>query len=131
MRIATIIYLVLLGAMTLLLGVGYLMKPVDMTAPMGFGTLAPAALTDLRATYGGLQIGLGLFLFYCIKPARAKFGLLLAVFFLSCVMLSRLYGLMVDGDITPTLKSATIMELVMAAVALILWFRTPAPASAT
>ena len=56
------IYLRLMGAMSLFFGLVYLLAPESMTAPTGFGALSPGALTDVRATYGGFQLGSGAFL---------------------------------------------------------------------
>src|SRR5687768_1524925 len=65
MRVAKI-YLIFMAVMSIVFGVIYLFNPSAMMAPMGFGTLAPSALTDARATYGGLQIGMGVFLLLCL-----------------------------------------------------------------
>ena len=123
------IYLIIMGIMSVLFGVIYLINPLSMTAPMGFGDLAPSALTDVRATYGGFQIGTGLFMFYCLKPARIKMGLLLVLLSAAAITLSRLYGFVVDGDITPVLKGTIAFEITLTVISLIFWLRTPEPAA--
>lgn len=125
MRIAQI-YLVLMGAMSLVFGVVYLFWPAMMTDPMGFGALAPAAVTDVRATYGGFQIGMGAFLLWCLNPARVRAGLLLVLLTIGAVAICRAVGLAIDGEVTANLQGVLVFELVLAVVTLVLWLRTKA-----
>jgi hypothetical protein len=119
------IYLVLMGVSTVLFGLGYLFAPMQMLAPMGFTELKPSALTDIRATYGGLQIGVGLFLLYCLPPARMRTGLVFSVLSIAAVALSRVTGLALDRDITQTLQYTAGLEIGLAVVALVLLLRLP------
>lgn len=119
------IYLVLMGVSTFLFGVGYLFAPVKMLEPMGFAALQASALTDIRATYGGLQIGCGLFLLYCLAPARLRMGLAFSVLSIAAVAGSRLIGLAIDRDVTQTLQITAGLEVALAIVALILLVRMP------
>jgi hypothetical protein len=96
-----------------------------MTAPMGFGPLAPSALTDVRATYGGFQIGTGLFMLCCLRPDRLRVGMLLALLSVGAVTASRAMGLAIDGALTDTSIGTLALEIVLTAVALFIFLRTP------
>ena len=53
----------LVATMLMLIGLAYLLIPIDVLSLAGQFTLDGDALIDVRATYGGFQVGLGLFLF--------------------------------------------------------------------
>lgn len=129
MRIAQI-YLILMVAMSLIFGVIYLVAPGSMIEPMGFGTLAPSALTDVRATYGGFQIGMGLFLLWCLAPARVRTGLLMTLLSVGAVASCRGIGLIIDGAVTSVLKGTIIFEATLTVITLVLFLRAPAAAPA-
>jgi hypothetical protein len=129
MRIAQI-FLVLMAAMSLVFGVIYLVAPDSMIEPMGFGVLAPSALTDVRATYGGFQIGMGLFLLWCLVPARVRTGLLLSLLSVGAVAICRGIGLVIDHSLTSVLQGTIIFETALTIIALILFLRAPAAIAA-
>jgi hypothetical protein len=120
------IYLVLMAAMSIVFGVIYLVKPELMTDPMGFGQLAPTALTDVRATYGGFQLGMGIFLLWCLEASRIRTGLLLTLLTIAGVAGCRALGLFViDRDISPVLHSTIILETTLTVISLVLFLRAP------
>lgn len=119
------IYLILMAVMSVVFGVIYLVAPLTMTNPMGFGELKPSALTDVRATYGGFQIGTGLFMFCCLRPERVKVGMLLALLSVAAIAISRLIGFALDGDVIPVLQGTVIFEIVLTVISLIIYLRTP------
>jgi hypothetical protein len=113
-------YLLIVGIGTLLIGVLYVVAPSIFTDPMGFGSLAPEALTDMRATYGGLQIAIGGFLIWTARDVgRQRDGLLLVGLVLSAVAAARALGLVVDGQTTGLLVGVLIFEVLLAAFS---WF---------
>ena len=66
-----------LAAFVLLAGVGCLLVPAAFAEQAGFAT-GPSALTEIRAFYGGLQVGIGVFLVWCMRlQDRIATGLLL------------------------------------------------------
>lgn len=126
------IYLWLLAAMSLIFGVIYFISPTSMTDPSGFGPLAPAAVTDVRATYGGFQLGSGLFLLWsAAQPQRVRTALLLVVLTFAAVAICRGIGMLIDGSATSFLVNALIFEVVLTGVSLFVLARisaeTPAP----
>jgi ABC-type thiamin/hydroxymethylpyrimidine transport system permease subunit len=119
------IYLILMAIMSVVFGVIYLFWPLSMTDPMGFGPLAPSALTDVRATYGGFQIGTGLFMLFCLRPDRLRLGMLLALLSVGAIAGSRAIGLVIDGAFTDVLKGTITFEITLFVISLILFLRTP------
>ncbi len=92
-------YLRILGALTVALGFVYLVAPLAMTDPTGFGVIGAGGLTDVRATYGGFQIGVGAFtLWAAADPTRVRAALTLTAMTIASIGLSRLTGLMLDDS---------------------------------
>jgi hypothetical protein len=114
-------YLRILGAMTLFFGLIYLLSPRSMTDPTGFGPLGPSATTDVRATYGGLQIGLGLFLLWAAaQEARVRVALVLQVLTIGAVAASRAFGILLDGEASGLLVAALLFEILLTLVSVAL-----------
>ena len=104
-----------LGLMLLLFGIGYLVSPVSMLALTGASASAPAEITDVRATYGGFQIGVGAFLIWsALAPPRLSSGLFSLGLAAGSVGLCRLAGVIVDGD---CVNFETITERMIVATA--------------
>lgn len=120
------IYLILMGLMSVVFGVMYLVSPATFTDPMGFGILAPSALTDIRATYGGFQIGMGLFMFWCcMGTGRLYTGMFFALISVAAIAASRAIGLLIDGDYLQVLVFTLGFEVVLTVISLVLFLRTP------
>lgn len=80
-------------------GVWMLIAPQAVLAMIGISLQGPAALTEIRAFYGGLEIGLGLALcFGLLVPGWQRPGLALAALCYGTVALSRGLGMLVDGS---------------------------------
>ena len=56
----------IVAAILALAGASYLVSPTAMTASAGISADA-SGLTDIRATYGGFQIGIAIFLAWCAR----------------------------------------------------------------
>ena len=112
-------YLCFVGVMGLVFGIWYLVAPTALTDPTGFGALGPNALTDVRATYGGFQIGSGLFLLWsALDPARVRAALLLQALSIGAIGSCRLVGFAIDGSPNSFLLSAIVTEITFTALAL-------------
>jgi hypothetical protein len=86
------------GPLAILSGVACAVATGPLLGMAGI-TATPAGLTDLRAIYGGLQIGLGVFLLWCRSdPARTTAGLLALGLPIACVGALRVIGLLIDGE---------------------------------
>jgi hypothetical protein len=124
-------YLLIFGLGVAVLGVIYAVAPSILTDPSGFGDLAPEALTDLRATYGGLQIGFGLFLVWtAIEQSRHRVGLVLLGITLPLIAITRAFGLVVDGKATGGLVAALMFETLASAATWFILSKGSEPSSA-
>ncbi len=93
-------YLRIAGGLTVLFGLVYLFAPESMTGPAGFGALDSGGRTDVRATYGGFQLGLGAFLLWAAaEERRVASALVLMALSIGAVGLSRAIGLLLDSSL--------------------------------
>jgi Domain of unknown function (DUF4345) len=123
-------YLYFVGAMGLLFGVWYLVAPVAWTDPTGFGPLGPNALTDVRATYGGFQIGLGLFTIWAaLDTSRVRMAMVLQLLTIGAIASCRIVGFAVDGGPNDFLRSAIATEVSFTVITLVALVRLPREAT--
>jgi hypothetical protein len=77
-------------------GIQWLTDPAAMAQPLGIVLTNGDATSDARAVYGGLEIGLGLFLAYSAwSPARRTQGLAAGALALGGLGLARIAGVLV------------------------------------
>ena len=102
----------------LLAGLAYSIYPAAM---FGFTLdIIPqtATLTDMRATYGGLQVAFGLYLLSLRKtPQRRQQGFSLVAYGLCVVGLVRVAGVLLDGGEQGLNSIAAAVELSLAGLA--------------
>ncbi len=114
-------YLLVVGVLTILFGGIYLLMPSIMTEPAGFGPLRGSALTDIRATYGGFQIGMGAFLLWAAGAEdRMRAGLILIALSIGSLFLSRTLGVLMDGELSAFHMQGLAIESTLTAVTLYL-----------
>lgn len=114
------------GVSLMLIGVAYILQPVAVLGLTGGFQLDSSALTDARATYGGIQLGLGLYLLLALRNSEALRGLLLmlcAAF--AAVGVTRLFGYFYDAPVSDLHFLAAVSELAFAALAAGLRHRLP------
>lgn len=101
------------------LGVAYFLRPQEMGAISGMLLMESAAVTDVRAYYGTLQIGLAVFLglgLWLRELTRPALILLLVLY--ASLALGRIAGLWLDGGAQQTFNLwAALFEVVSAALA--------------
>lgn len=110
-----------LGALalaTLGSGVYSALMPMQALTPMGFDQLSPAALTDARGSYGGFQMGLALFMLWCLKTRHIYAGALNFLLCIGLVVLCRAFVMVLDNVFTQGFIGALIFEAVLAAIGL-------------
>ncbi|HZX17794.1 MAG TPA: DUF4345 domain-containing protein [Pseudomonas sp.] len=116
-RVVLVIQLLALAG----LGLAYFVQPHEMTNLSGMLLMSPAAATDVRAFYGGLQLGLAAFL--GLSLSRLDFtraALTLLVLLYSALALARIGGLWLDGGAQQTFNLyALLLEVV--SVGLCFW----------
>ncbi|MDI9629291.1 MAG: DUF4345 family protein [Acidobacteriota bacterium] len=107
------------AALFALFGVGFLVAPAALAevitgAPPG----AASAAIDLRATYGGLALGLALTWLLLDRAGHARLGLMSAGMVLSCVALGRIVGMIVESSPNAFMWLLLISEVVFAGLSL-------------
>ena len=71
-------------------GALYCVIPAQMADKVGVAMRTGAAIVDVQGIYGGLELGLGIFLGFCARdPERTRVGLLAASCALIAIALSR------------------------------------------
>lgn len=100
-------------------GLVYFVRPQETANLSGMLLMAPAALTDVRAYYGGLQLGLAAWLgLALLRGDLLRPALMLLVLLYSALFLARLGGLWLDGGAQQTFNLyAMLFEGVSAALA--------------
>lgn len=98
------------------LGLTYFVRPHEMANLSGMLLMSPAAATDMRAFYGGLQIGLAAFLGLALSRLDlTRAALTLLVLLYSSLALARIGGLWLDGGAQQTFNFyALLLEVVSA-----------------
>lgn len=114
------ILLAVLTAFVLLAAIGCLVAPASFAQQAGYST-TPSALTEIRAFYGGLQLGIGLFLAWCLRvPDRVLHGLLLGALAVGGAGLARTFGVVMDQAPTShhlanlAIEAVTVLLVVVA-----------------
>lgn len=83
----------------MLAGLAYLLFPHMAVGLTGMELPRAAAVIDARATYGGMQVALGLFLLWCrARVDAAHAGLVLILLVCACLALTRVYGLALEAE---------------------------------
>ncbi|HMR06493.1 MAG TPA: DUF4345 domain-containing protein [Polyangiaceae bacterium] len=90
--------LVLCGLAFLAVGIAFLVTPVSMAAHVGITLDAVSSKSDLRAVYGGLDAGLGLFFLACAgRRSWVAPGLFAAMLCFVGLVAGRITSLTLDG----------------------------------
>ena len=120
--------LLYVGASVLsVIGVLFIFWPHAMGALVALGMSSPAAATDVRATYGGFELGVALFLGYCASaPGLVRAGLVAAFLGMLGFAVGRGVGMWVDGSVAPIHRSMFIFELTTAGIILLVHRKTAA-----
>ena len=107
-----------------LFGVGFILAPLPLAQWItGSTPSTTSGIIDLRATYGGLALGIGIFWALCASNGSERNGLLSAILVLSAVAIGRITGILLDG--TPNLFMFLLLtaEIIFAALNFIVYRR--------
>ncbi|MWV16335.1 DUF4345 domain-containing protein [Pseudomonas sp. L-22-4S-12] len=109
-------------------GLAYLVRPHELANLSGMLLMAPAAITDVRAYYGGLQLGLAAYLLLALaRLDLLRPALSLLVLLYAALALTRMAGLWLDGGAQQTFNLyAMLFEVVSAGLAFWLLRRSAA-----
>ena len=105
------------------LGIVYVVSPQPLAELAGLQANS-SGWADIRATYGGFQIGFGIYLIVTGLIQRDQRGALLAIsLVVGCVGLFRLFGVVVEQSLSGFNASGIIVEFVVTSVAVVLYRR--------
>ena len=107
-------------------GVKWAIDPVAMATPLGIVLTNGDALSDARAVYGGLEIGIALLLVHCARRADLRtLGLLAATLTLGGLGLTRVGSvLLAAAPITGATKQLLVTDFLGVVVNGALWARS-------
>jgi hypothetical protein len=89
----------------------FLIVPRTAMSLVGIGALSPGGVVDVRAIYGGFQLGVALYLAVCaVVPALGRPGLIAATICLSTTAATRLLAMLVDSPLDPTMGLILALE---------------------
>jgi len=92
------IFLAIASIIFLVFGLIYLFSPESLASVAGL-QFSDSGLTDIRATYGGFQIGFALFIGWCLRDeSHYSVALVSIALIFGCVGAARFYGLVTDGE---------------------------------
>lgn len=99
--------------------VGFLVHPPLLGILVGFTHHSPNTLVEVMAFYGGLELGLALWMVWAAADdRRLNAGLMLTFFVFFAAGLGRAVGILRFGFEDPSQPTVTVLELVWSLVAL-------------
>jgi len=102
-------------------GVGFLVRPRRFANLIDLRLDSTTAISDVRAVYGGLEIGLAIFLAWCaVDPTRIQVGLGVTAIVFGAVAASRLVGMFLDRPVTSMTVKIFAAEAATAIIAVLL-----------
>ena len=79
------------AALFILFSIAGLVAPTMLSSVINFELQTPVSRTEFMATYGGLFLGLGLFMLYCVKNNTST-GLVCVLLTMGLMLISRTVG---------------------------------------
>ena len=117
----SVLVLLLNGVFALLFGIAMVLFPDSMFEMATGDSLGTAsALIDVRAVYGGLSIGLGMWQLFCAL-GEVRLGLLSAVFAYFGIVMARIFGLLASHPANQTMYIFLAMEIAFLLLNLLAW----------
>ena len=107
-------------------GLAFLIAPLQTLASTGIQLSGALAAAELRAFYGGLELGLGVLILAAdLRPEARRYGLILTAAAFGSIGIARAVAMLIGGVATPFLWFALSTELLLAALALVSLHRLP------
>lgn len=87
-------------ALFVVFGVGFIVMPGLLSNLLtGAAPATTSAMIDMRATYGGMALGIAIFFGICAKNTdTVRIGLISSLLVLTGIALGRIAGIFIDGD---------------------------------
>ena len=119
----TQIFLLLSGIGFMLIGINTFRDPIAAMAGVELGVQSINALNEVRANYGGMQMGIGILLFSAALLQWLSRSALLALSLITGgLVVGRLVSIMLDGMPNTTVQALLILEFVTTVAAIFLFF---------
>ena len=119
----TQMFLLLSGIGFMLIGVNTFRDPIAAMAGVELGVQSINALNEVRANYGGMQMGIGILLFSAALLQWLSRSALLALSLITGgLVVGRLVSIMLDGMPNTTVQALLILEFVTTVAAIFLFF---------
>ena len=117
-KLLATIALLLGGGTVFVFGVRNLLMPQPTVRPFGILLSGPAALSEIRASFGGMHLGVGGFMLAAIiaVPLR-RAALLLLALYMGGLAVGRLVSAALDGTPSRFIWGLLVAELAFAALA--------------
>jgi hypothetical protein len=114
------VVLKLVGFLFVALGVWGLLSPVQFASMAEVQLATPTAITDGRAVYGGLELGIGTFLLLCAnRQELVRSGLLAVLLIVGGLFVGRAMGLLLDASGSTVTYQALGIEFLCTALAVL------------
>lgn len=114
--------LILVNAIVYLIyGVAFIFSPASMFQTITDGLPSTTSgMVDLRATYGGISTGYGLFLFYTLKRSEyVKLALLSIALIVAGMAVGRMTGIVLDGGANANMILYFWLEIAISSLAIV------------
>ena len=110
-----------------LYGLGFVVAPAQLSQWVSATAPTTAiALTDMRATYGGMSLAVGMVLYVLASsPQTVRLGLQAVMIFMLAMAGGRIVGLVSDASASAIMFIYLALEIIVAVVASILLRREP------
>lgn len=107
------------GLFTAIFGLSFIFAPHMFFEMYTGGNLSTSsAAIDVRSTYGGFSLGIGLFLLYCSQN-NVRNGLIMSLLALLGIIPSRLLGYTLDGSPTDYMHIFLGLEILLLVLTLV------------
>lgn len=109
--------LIIQAVIMIAFSLAYWVRPYEMANLNGMLLMETASVSHMRVYYGGLQLGLALFLLWALRgPDRTRPALMMLVFTMGALAAGRLGSLWLDGGALAGFDLASFLYRVLAAV---------------
>jgi hypothetical protein len=124
------VYLLAVGVFSVVVGLGYMVRPVELAALADLVLPSPVAVIEVQGFYGGQLFGMGLGIILGLLNRRFVVpALFLVAVPLAGTAVGRLYGAIAAGSCPPMIAGLFALEAATAIVGGILLRRELAPAA--
>jgi len=120
------LFLRVIASILLVFGFIYLLNPALLAGQAGLSADG-SGLTDIRATYGGFQIGFALFLFWASGSEHMHAALVATLTVFASVGAGRFLGVLIDGELSGFNQIGLGFEIILTLACLYLLGKKEAP----